>query len=136
MDCGLPRNPYFVCILRKILKEILMAASKLREAYEIAVVEERAAKEKLDLALAETISRDFTGSLEFLEEARKNWEAKRLPSRRSSPGFKIESLAACILHLKNGRGTWSMPCACRKSNPNIFVVQSAKAPREVADVLH
>jgi hypothetical protein len=54
-----------------------MPTSKLREAYEIAVAEERAAKEKLDLALAETIGRDFTGPLEFLEEANKDWEAKK-----------------------------------------------------------
>jgi hypothetical protein len=54
-----------------------MAASKLQEAYEIAVAEERAAKEALDLTLVETINSDFAGSLEFLEEARNDWEAKK-----------------------------------------------------------
>jgi hypothetical protein len=54
-----------------------MTEGTLRQAYEIAVKEERAAKEALDLALAETISRDFTGTLEFLEEARDDWETKK-----------------------------------------------------------
>jgi hypothetical protein len=54
-----------------------MTEGNLRQTYEIAVKEERAAKEALDLALAETISRDFSGSLEFLEKARDDWEAKK-----------------------------------------------------------
>jgi hypothetical protein len=37
----------------------------------------RAAKETLDLALAEAIRSDFAGSLEFLEKVRKHWEAKK-----------------------------------------------------------
>jgi hypothetical protein len=66
-----------------------MAEGKLRQAYEIAVKEERAAKEKLDITLAETMGRDFTGPLEPLEEARKDWEDKKAILKRSSPGFSL-----------------------------------------------
>jgi hypothetical protein len=34
-------------------------------------------RQTLDLALVETIRSDFAGPLEFLEKARKHWEAKK-----------------------------------------------------------